>query len=236
MLTIPIVHEHNDFLIINKPAGIGVHQEGEKSGIIPLLCAQLGVTQLWLVHRLDTLTSGCLLVAKNAEAAATLSNLFKQREVQKYYLAITDKKPKKKMGSVIGDMKKARSAQWMLTSTIENPAISQFMSKGLFDGKRLILIKPHTGKTHQIRVMLKSLSSPILGDELYGGTSADRAYLHAFALKFNYQDQIITSQCEAQSGKLFIQMQQQELLGDFQHPEQLNWPALKLKNTGHQHG
>jgi tRNA pseudouridine32 synthase/23S rRNA pseudouridine746 synthase len=144
---------------------------------------------LWPVHRLDKLTSGLILFAKSAEAARYFGDAFSQHTINKYYLAISDKKPSKKQGWVKGAMEKGRGGSWRLSRTGELHATTQFFSYGTENGKRFFVLKPHSGRTHQLRVALKSLGSPILGDERYGGTPSDRGYLHAWALDFIYQGQ-----------------------------------------------
>jgi tRNA pseudouridine32 synthase/23S rRNA pseudouridine746 synthase len=90
-------------------------------------------------------------------------------------------------------MEKGRNGSWLLTRTHTNPAVTQFLSCALEteqkEAKRLYLIKPKTGKTHQIRVALKSIGCPILGDIRYKGAASDRCYLHAIALSFNWKTQ-----------------------------------------------
>ncbi|MDF2178031.1 TIGR01621 family pseudouridine synthase [Aliiglaciecola sp. CAU 1673] len=225
--SITIVDEQPDFLVIDKPASIGVHQEGELDGLVTLVCRQTGYPQLWLVHRLDKETSGLLLLAKNAHTAAAFGKLFEQRQVQKFYLALSNRKPKKKQGAVIGDMVKSRDGQWMLTQSKEAPAVSQFFSCGLGDGLRLLLVKPSTGKTHQIRVMAKSLGSPILGDSLYKGERADRMYLHAYALRFELSGQLYSYVQLPTAGQHFIASLCQQSLSQWQTPWQLPWPEVK---------
>ena len=184
--TIPelqIITETNDWLAINKPAGIGMHSE-ESAGLVVLASAQLN-QPLWPVHRLDKVTSGILLLAKNKTAAARLSALFAEHKVQKYYLARSAQKPKKKQGWIKGDMAKSRNGSWKLLRSQNNPAITRFLSS--FNPElncRLFLLMPKTGRTHQLRVAMKSLSSPIDGDQRYAGNDADRTYLHAYAIRF----------------------------------------------------
>ena len=200
---ITVVKDHPDFLIVNKPAGIPVQNEDNLTGIMPRLCAQQELPRLWLVHRLDKVTSGLLILAKTSEAASTLSQKFAQRQITKLYLAISRQKPKKKQGTVAGDMRKVRDGKWMLTHDMSNPAVTQFFSFGYIDGLRLVLLRPLTGKTHQIRVMLKSLGSPIMGDQAYGGGKADRTYLHAFGLNFDYRGETFSILHEPDDGALF---------------------------------
>ena len=187
----PVLYRHTDFVVIHKAEGIAVHAD-EDSLLLPQVAVQLGVERVWLVHRLDKPTSGALLLALTAPAASTLATLFADRKVQKTYVALSDHKPSKKQGWVKGDMEKARRGAWKLLRSMHNPAVTHFTSQGLGNGTRLFTLHPHTGKTHQLRVAMKSLGSPILGDTLYGGTAAERVYLHAQRLQFTYGGEDIT--------------------------------------------
>lgn len=202
-LQIPICFQHPDFIIINKPASISVHRDEQAVGLTEIVAKQLDVPQVWLVHRLDKLTSGLLILALNKDAASYFYALFEQRQIEKSYLALSNHKPKKKQGSVVGDMQKSRNGAWKLCHTRENPAITKFTSKSLAPSLRQFTLQPHTGKTHQLRVAMKSLGSPILGDELYGGDSADRMYLHAYQLRFEYKGEKILVQALPQSGEVW---------------------------------
>ena len=78
----PVVARTADFVVINKPAGVAVHKdESEDEGLTSALAKQLGVNQVWLVHRLDKSTSGLLLLALNAEAASHLATAFAEHQV-----------------------------------------------------------------------------------------------------------------------------------------------------------
>lgn len=184
-----IIIQTDDFIIINKPHGISVHKDDNEVGLTQLVAQQLGVSQVWLVHRLDKVTSGLLLLALNERAAANLSGLFAQHKIQKTYLALSNLKPKKKQGLIIGDIEKARRGAWKLMLSRNNPAITRFYSVSCEPNLRLFILQPQTGKTHQLRVAMKSLGSPILGDALYAGKSEniDRTYLHAYRLQFKYE-------------------------------------------------
>lgn len=183
----PVVARTADFVVINKPAGVAVHKdESEDEGLTSALAQQLGVEQVWLVHRLDKSTSGLLLLALNAEAASHVATAFAEHQVEKYYVALSQYKPKKKQGLIKGDMERSRRGMWKLTHTTNNPAITRFYSVSCEPNLRLFVLKPQTGRTHQLRVAMKSLGSPILGDPLYGDKkAADRCYLHAALLSFS---------------------------------------------------
>ena len=188
-MKLEIVYQTDDFIIIYKPCGLSVHKDQSEIGLTTLLAEQLDVPQVWLVHRLDKVTSGLLILALNAESAAEFFRLFSEHHVQKTYLALSNQKPKKKQGLIIGDMQKARNGAWKLCPSKENPAITRFESVSCEPNLRLFILKPQTGKTHQLRVAMKSLGSPILGDALYGKNTEniDRTYLHAARLQFEFK-------------------------------------------------
>ena len=194
--------EHPDFIVMDKPAGISVHKDADDLGYVMALSRQRGES-LWLVHRLDKMTSGLLVLARNETAAAYVSGLFAKREVDKLYLAISTHKPKRKQGMISGDMQSARRGSWKLLRSNKNPAKTEFTSMGLDEGYRLILCHPLSGKTHQIRVALKSEGAPICGDTRYGGASSDRGYLHAWQLGFIYMGEAFNFRADPLEGQLF---------------------------------
>ena len=190
-MKLDIVYQTDDFIIIYKPCGLSVHKDQSEIGLTTLVAKQLGVPQVWLVHRLDKVTSGLLILALNAESAAEFFRLFAEHRIQKTYLALSNQKPKKKQGLIVGNMQKARNGAWKLCQSKENPAITRFESVSCEPNLRLFILKPQTGKTHQLRVAMKSLGSPILGDALYGKKTEkiDRTYLHAARLQFEFKGQ-----------------------------------------------
>ena len=205
-MKLDIIYQTDDFIIIYKPCGISVHKDQSEIGLTTLLAEQFGVPQVWLVHRLDKVTSGLLILALNAESAAEFSRLFSEHKIHKTYLALSNQKPKKKQGLIVGDMKKARDGAWKLCQTKENPAITRFESVSCEPNLRLFILKPQTGKTHQLRVAMKSLGSPILGDGLYGKNTEkiDRTYLHAAQLEFDYLNDFISVTCLPSQGQFWI--------------------------------
>jgi tRNA pseudouridine32 synthase / 23S rRNA pseudouridine746 synthase len=208
------VFENTDFLAINKPAGMSFHSDQGHPGLAHQL--QISTQEhLWPVHRLDKITSGLLLFAKSQEAAVEINAMFRQRQIQKNYIALSSAKPKKKQGKVIGDMVKTRNGNWKLTTQTQNPAITAFNSCALIPGIRFFWITPVTGKTHQIRVALKALSAPIMGDLRYGGSDADRGYLHAYQLQFLWKDTPIQLSCLPKAGELFKSPQLSACINQF---------------------
>ncbi|GAD90638.1 putative pseudouridine synthase [Vibrio halioticoli NBRC 102217] len=225
-----IVDDQAQFVLINKHASVSVHKDEQETGLLDEVRRYLGCGPLYLVHRLDKMTSGLLLLGKTQQAASQLSQAFAQRKVEKFYLAISDKKPKKKQGLIKGDMAKSRRSMWKLMPTTENPAITQFFSASA-QGYRIFLCKPKTGKTHQIRVALKSVGSPIVGDPIYSPSSdSDRGYLHAFALSFELEGNSYRYQLDPSSDSRFGELWQlpeiQQQISEWQQPQRLNWPKI----------
>lgn len=203
---IKILFENDDFLIALKNAGVNFHSE-EEAGFVVQVSQQANIP-LFPVHRLDKMTSGLVIFAKSSEVAAQFGKMFENREIEKYYIAISMRKPKKKMGWVKADMGSARRGDYKLLPTMNNPAITQFISCALRTHERFFLIKPHTGKTHQIRVALKSLGSPIAGDERYAqadeARKEERGYLHAFALRFYLNEELFSFISSPDEGERFV--------------------------------
>jgi len=128
-------------------------------------------------------------------------------------------------------MEKSRRSMWKLTKQSSNLAITQFFSYALDNGQRLFVVKPHSGKTHQIRVALKSIGSAICGDPLYAeksqhSTTFDRAYLHAYQIDFRLNDQDYSFNILPQFGALFTNEVFTEQLRHIGGVEALAWPKI----------
>lgn len=221
-----IIENNPDFLVIHKLVPMSFHSESGEIGLFETVKQTCKLEKLFPVHRLDKVTTGLLIFAKTEAAVREFGRLFEQREVQKYYLALGTKKPSKKQGAIIGDMQAARRGAWKLMHTKENPAVTQFFSQSIASGLRVYVLKPHTGKTHQLRVALKSIGSPIFGDELYGGEAADRTYLHAFALSFNFFDSCYRFHAPPKYGSSFLTEVFDKFMADYKMPENLPWPKI----------
>ncbi len=175
-----IIFENDGILVVDKPVGLDFHGE---SGLVSQVRDLY--PEVFGVHRLDKDTSGIIVFAKNKNIQSELSQRFQNRKVEKYYLALGKGKPSKKQGMVKGDLVATRNGSYKLARSLNNPSITKFHSTFIEERDlRLFLLKPLTGKTHQLRVVLKSLGCPIIGDSRYGNVKSDRMYLHATGIKF----------------------------------------------------
>jgi tRNA pseudouridine32 synthase/23S rRNA pseudouridine746 synthase len=225
-----IIEDHRDFLVISKDAGVCFHRKGEAAGLVDTVRSDCGLDELYTVHRLDTMTSGLLLFAKNRGGAQQLTAQFRKKIIRKYYLAISDRRPRKKQGLILGDMIKARRGAWKLTRTRQDPAITQFFSTSLGNRLRLFLLRPLTGRTHQVRVAMKSIGSPVLGDPLYHkkeDTCIDRGYLHSYAVSFTLHGRIFRITHKPDTGRYFLDEAFLEVVKRYEHPWELDWPEIK---------
>ena len=226
-----LVHATEDFLVVDKPAGISVHREPGQPSLLEQLKATRGLTYLAPVHRLDRATSGLWLLACNPRAAASLGEQFARRSVEKYYLALSDRKPRKKQGRVEGALLKSRGGSYRLARQGEPWSATRFFSYGLGGGLRLYLLKPATGRTHQLRVVMKSLGAPILGDRRYYGhgveadAAPDRCYLHAYGLRFEHGGETLSLLCPPAQGVYFTSAACRARLRELAEPWSLPWPA-----------
>jgi len=196
-----VLFENAHVVIINKYPNTSFHSEFEP-GVVATLRASRALEgidgDVFGVHRLDKQTSGILILAKSKDAASALSKAFEERKIVKYYVGVSAKKPKKKMGTVEGDMTRSRNKAWMLTrATTKASTVTKFVSFGAQGAngapRRMFIFKPLTGKTHQLRVAAKSLGAALLGDDIYssGGAASTasefeaprRLYLHAAAIR-----------------------------------------------------
>ncbi|OHA05214.1 MAG: hypothetical protein A2934_05300 [Candidatus Sungbacteria bacterium RIFCSPLOWO2_01_FULL_47_10] len=205
-----IIYENKNFVVVNKPAGLAVHGGGSVTGktLADFLLKKFpdisGIgddpaIRPGIVHRLDRDTSGIMVVARNQDTFDTLKNLFKQRTVEKKYLALACGVVSPKNGAIelsIGRLLKKtvrRGAGKYVKN--ERSAITHFRVLDIFDKKYSLLeVSPKTGRTHQIRVHLQSIHHPVACDTLYGGKNVccprglNRFFLHAHSLEFSHPE------------------------------------------------
>jgi tRNA pseudouridine32 synthase/23S rRNA pseudouridine746 synthase len=225
-----LIDDNPEFLVIYKKPNTSFHSDSGEAGLFEYCKQQQGLAELYPVHRLDKVTSGLLLMAKTANANQQLTAAFRTRGIEKFYLAISAKKPARKQGLIKGDMTAARRGAFKLLTTQENPAITQFFSKSIAPGRRLFVIKPHTGKTHQIRVALKSIGAPIMGDLLYADTlsnnNIDRTYLHAYSLGFVVGNKHYRYSVLPREGDFFCDDLFANAIDSWREPWLLPWPEV----------
>ncbi len=226
-----MISDHREFLIISKDPGVSFHKDKNDKGLHEKIKEDLGINTLYSVHRLDKMTSGLLVFAKRPEIARDLSNQFRSRKVEKYYIAISDRRPGKKQGTIIGDMVKSRRGSWKLTRGQRDPAITSFFSCALGEGLRLFLLRPYTGKTHQLRVVMKSLGAPVLGDSTYHkkelNGECDRGYLHSYVLRFRLKGKFFEFESLPDSGEQFLSDMFLLNINTYRHPWLMKWPMIK---------
>ena len=194
-----ILHEDEDFLVINKPAGMAVHGgSGLSYGVIEGLRAIRPQAKfLELVHRLDRETSGCLLIAKKRSALRHLHELFREdHQVKKVYVALLAGVWARKNLLVDAPLKKniLQSGERMVKVARDGkPARTEFRRLRKFASATLVEASLFTGRTHQIRVHALSMGHPIVCDERYGDEAVNaefrqrglkRLFLHASELAF----------------------------------------------------
>lgn len=198
-----ILFVHDDFVIVNKAAGLLVHPASTTKADEPTLVGGLlhYFTELssfdddqrpGIVHRLDKDTSGVILIARTPQAQIAFSKLFKDRDMHKIYLAIVRGEPEKS-GTIdypIGRHPHLRH-KMSHVGVASRDAITHYRTLNYFDGYALVEASPVTGRTHQIRVHLAAIGHGLLGDAVYGFQSKliNRQALHAYNLSFTYKGQ-----------------------------------------------
>lgn len=205
-MKISIVYEDNNLLVINKPSGLITHPKDatdNQDSVTGWLVEKypeiktVGEDPLrpGLVHRLDKDTSGLLVIAKNQDSFIYLKNLFQDKKIKKFYLALVRGKPKEPKGIIdapMGRIGMKRTTQVRGNKKLKDKkeAITEYSTLKNFRDFTLLEVSPHTGRTHQIRVHLKSIGTPVAGDPLYGPKNLantkepGRLFLHAYKLQF----------------------------------------------------
>ena len=197
-IPLDILFEDENSIVINKPAGMVVHPAaGHDTGTLVHAvlahCDDLrgfgGEIRPGVVHRLDRDTSGIIVMAKNEKAHIFLQEQFKDRSINKRYLALVDGAPPTPTGRVeapIGRDPIRRQQMAILPADKGREAITEYAVKQSFEHHTLIEAHPLTGRTHQIRVHMAFLKCPIVGDVLYGRRhqtiELNRHFLHAWHL------------------------------------------------------
>jgi len=194
-----ILFEDDDLIVLNKPAGMVVHPAAgnpDHTLVNALLhhCPNLsgigGEQRPGIVHRLDKETSGCMVVAKNDFTHNLLSQQFAGRTIQKIYLALASGILRHKSGTItapLGRHPVHRQKMAVVENARGREAHTDYRVLAVADRFSLVECTLHTGRTHQIRVHLKFIGHPIIGDKVYGKSDGfERQMLHAWKLGFTH--------------------------------------------------
>lgn len=201
--TLEVLYEDDSLIVVNKPAGLVVHGgSGHGAGLVEALKQLRELPDIRLAHRLDRDTSGVLLLSKNISVLRQLTAAFRQREIQKTYFALVSGHPYPFAGRLCSRLTKGvvRSGERMVVSTEEGmesvtdyQVVMESRSNG-FDWA-MVALKPHSGRTHQLRVQMQSEGHAILGDGKYSDRHSLVAFrtlggkglmLHAWRIRFKH--------------------------------------------------
>ena len=173
-----VIYEDDDVIVMNKPAGLLSEPRGQ-------YCPEKTLADFgYIAHRLDRDTSGVVILAKTEEIQHFLKKQFQDRTVHKTYVAVVCGRPKLDEARI--DLPLIRDLKRPTTFRVDaNGKEAETFYKVLKtnDVYSMVELKPTTGRTHQLRVHMKYLGHPILGDPVYGTEKADRLYLHARELE-----------------------------------------------------
>lgn len=200
-MDLKILFVHDDFVIVNKPAGLLVHPASTTKPDEPTLVGGLlhYFTELssfdddqrpGIVHRLDKDTSGVIIIARTPQAQIAFSNMFKDRKMSKTYLAIVRGEPEK-TGTIDYPIGRHPNLRHKMShvGVASRDALTHYRTLTYFEGYALVEASPVTGRTHQIRVHFAAIGHGLMGDTVYGFQSKliSRQALHAYELKFTYK-------------------------------------------------
>lgn len=185
-----ILYQDEDCMVLNKPAGILTHSKGKfnpeptVASFMRYRVKGMEGDRAGIVHRLDRATSGVIITAKTPEALSALQKQFSTRNVKKTYYAVIEGEidpPKARIEVPVE--RNARDPKTFRPGMGGKPAITDYEVVATGNGYSLVRLQPHTGRTHQLRVHLKYLGHPIVGDPIYGGAAYNRMLLHAEKLE-----------------------------------------------------
>ncbi len=184
-----LVYLDDSLLVVNKPAGLlAVPGRGADKQDCLSARIQYKFPDALVVHRLDMATSGLLVFARGAEMQRRLSQMFREREVDKRYVAVVAGK----VDPPIGEVNLPIAADWpnrplrKIDAELGKPSLTRYrlLEHDAGASTSRLELEPVTGRTHQLRVHMAAIGHPILGDALYGGHTAERLLLHARMLSF----------------------------------------------------
>lgn len=187
---LPILYLDDNVIVINKPIGVLSHSKGALNDEFTVAdffrrysTYNSDTNRPGIIHRLDRDTSGVMIGARNAETATMLQKQFADRKTKKNYLAIVEGVPKALKAQI--DLPIGRNPTAPSTFKVDvkgKAALTKYEVIAATDESALVKMYPRTGRTHQLRVHMKYINNPIVGDKVYG-KAADRLYLHAASLE-----------------------------------------------------
>lgn len=189
---LPIIYIDDNVIVVNKPAGVLTHSKGALNDEFTVAdffrrytTNGLETSRPGIIHRLDRDTSGIIIGARNDETATVLKKQFSERTVKKFYTAVVDGVPK--LEKALIDLPISRNPSAPSTFRVDpkgKAAVTSYEVKLTNGVQSLIELKPKTGRTHQLRVHMNYIHTPIAGDRVYGNqASAKRLCLHAHQLE-----------------------------------------------------
>jgi 23S rRNA pseudouridine1911/1915/1917 synthase len=190
----PVLYEDADLLIVNKPAGLVVHPayKHPSDTLVDAVFARQAAhlePRPWLLHRLDRDTSGVVAFAKSLRARVSLTRQFERRTIEKRYLAVTSGVPEPACDFIDAPLRRdTADRRRTVVAADGQPAETWYQVLASEQGYALVLVRPLTGRTHQIRVHLASRGTPVAGDICYDEHHerrthlAPRVMLHAWQL------------------------------------------------------
>ena len=196
-----VVYEDEYLLVINKPSGLVVHPAPGNwtntlvNGLVyryPEMRKLTDRMRPGIVHRLDSPTSGLMMIARTQEMTLALQKMFTERQVSKTYLALTHGAPEKNEGILSGPIDRDPDTP-MKMAVVDGgrPSLTGYRVLWRMRGHSLVECKLYTGRTHQIRVHMSALGCPLVGDTMYGAERygdefTGRIYLHSWRLEFEH--------------------------------------------------
>ena len=198
-----IIHDDDDLVVIDKPAGVAAHPSlgwdgptvlGALAGAGYQIATSGPAERQGVVHRLDAGTSGLMVVAKSEHAYRELKRAFKSREVLKLYHAVVQGHPDPFAGTIEGPIGRHPGHEWKFAITRDGkPSVTHYEMIEAFRYATLLEIELETGRTHQIRVHMAAQRHPCVGDATYGADPTlserlglSRQWLHAVKLGFTH--------------------------------------------------
>jgi 23S rRNA pseudouridine1911/1915/1917 synthase len=198
-----VVYDDDDIVVVDKPVGVAAHPSPGWSG--PTVTGGLAAAgyrvatsgaaeRQGVVHRLDVGTTGLMVVAKSERAYAVLKDAFRQRAVDKRYLALVQGHPDPSRGTIDAPIARhpTHDYRWAVVSG-GRPSVTHYETVEAFRAASLLEVRLETGRTHQIRVHMAALRHPCVGDLTYGADPSlaarlglDRQWLHAATLAFDH--------------------------------------------------